>query len=278
MLEDKDRLSVADFQRMHADQRSKLVEKIKPIITAELKKSKDWSAFERKILETFSSWDGILDKTSPEASVFETFLCVFTEDLLRDEMDEKLFADFLESGLLRDYTIENTMAARNSLWSDDKNTPDKKETFTDIVQKSFKASIARLQESYGRDAEKWQWGKIHHLTLSHPLGSVRILDWLFRFNSGPHEVGGSRHTVCPYAYPVRDPFDVTWGASHRHIYTLADWDESLSVLPTGVSGVPGSPHYCDQTKLYISNEYHPDYFSRDLVEKNARYQMIIRGE
>lgn len=278
MLKEKELLSVADFKRMHSDQKSKLVESIQSIIVSELKKSDEWSDFEKQILDMFSSWDGILAKTSPEASVFEKFLWHFSENLLLDEMGDELYDDFLDSSLLRDYTIQNVMAARDSLWSDDVNKPDKTETFTDIVQKSFKDTVAFLQDNHGRNIDKWQWGKIHQLTLAHPLGSVKILDWLFRFNSGPYEVGGSSHTVCPYSYPLGVPFDVTWGASHRHIYPLANWDESLTVIPTGISGIPASPFYCDQTQLYIENKYHPDYFSRDLVEKNALYQMIIKGK
>jgi len=278
MLEEKDLLSVNDFKRMQADQKSKLVEDIKPIILAELEKSDDWSALEKRVLDMFSSWDGILAKSSPEASVFEKFLCQFTENLLLDEMGVELFDDFLDSGSLRDYTIENVMAARDSLWSDDKNTPDKRETFTEVVQKSFKNTVAFFQDNHGRNPDRWKWGKIHQLTLEHPLGSVKILDWLLGFNRGPYDVGGSSHTVCPYSYPDGAPFAVTWGASHRHIYSLADWDESLTVIPTGVSGIPASAHYCDQTELYVANEYHPDYFSRDLVEKNAKYRMIIRGK
>ncbi len=278
MLVEKDQFSVADFKRMHADQKSKLVERIKPIIMTELEKSDDWGDLEKQILDAFSSWDGVLSRTSLGATVFEKFLCQYTENLLLDEMGEELFADFLDSGLLRDYTIDNTMEAGQSLWSDDKNTPDKTETFTDIVQKSFKETVAYLRENHGSNTDKWQWGQIHRLTLGHPLGSVKVLDWLFGFNSGPYEVGGSSHTVCPYSYPESEPFDVTWGASHRHIYSLADWDESLTIIPTGVSGIPASPHYCDQTRLYIENEYHPDYFSRKMVEKNAKYRMIIRGK
>jgi penicillin amidase len=278
MLQEKELFSVSDFQRMLADQKSKLVERLKPIIVTELEKSENWDVFEKQILDAFSSWDGILSKSSPEASVFETFLCLFAENLLLDELGVELFTDFLGSGLLRDCAIDNVMAAGDSLWCDDVNTPDQKETFSDIVQKSFEDTIASIHENYGRNTDKWQWGKIHQLTLSHPMGSVKILDWLFEFNSGPYDVGGSSHTVCPYSYPETEPFGVTWGASHRHIYVLANWDESLTVIPTGVSGIPASPHYCDQTKLYVSNKYHPDYFSRDLVEKNARYRMIIKGK
>ncbi|MDH5386545.1 MAG: penicillin acylase family protein, partial [Candidatus Aminicenantes bacterium] len=95
---------------------------------------------------------------------------------------------------------------------------------------------------------------------------------------GPYEVGGSFHTVCPYVYLLNEPFEVTNGASHRHIYSLSNWDESLTILPTGVSGIPASPHYCDQTRLYLENHYRSDYFSKELIQKNARYQMIIKGK
>ncbi len=277
MLEEKELISVADFVRMQADQKSKLVEEIKPIIVAELKKSDSLDKFEKLICDMFSSWEGILAKSSPEASVFEKFLCQFAENLLRDEMGEELYDDYLDAGMLRDYTIQNVITAKDSLWSDDVNTPEIRETFTDIVQKSFKDTVKALQEVHGRNTQNWHWGKIHQLTLGHPLGNVKILNWLFRFNSGPYEVGGSSHTVSPYSYHLGKPFGVTWGASHRHIYSLANWDESLTVIPTGVSGIPASPHYCDQTQLYIANQYHPDYFSKEMVVKNANYRMVIKG-
>jgi len=74
------------------------------------------------------------------------------------------------------------------------------------------------------------------------------------------------------------PFKVNHGASHRHIYSLADWDDSLSVIPTGTSGVPAGNYYCDQTELYINNQYHPDYQIRELVEKHARYVSRFKRE
>ncbi len=278
MLDEKERFSAEDFKRMQADQKSVLVASILDIVLPEMERSDLPTDLENEALRLLSAWDGVLSKTSAEASIFETFLWVFAENLMADEMGDDLYGEFLESSLLREYAIQNVMDARDSLWCDDIDTPETVETFTDIVQKSFREAIAYLRDHHGRNPDDWQWGKIHRLTLVHPMGSVKILDWLFRFNSGPYEAGGSSHTVCPYSYPLGEPFDVTWGASHRHIYTPANWDESLSVIPTGVSGIPASPHYCDQTQLYLANRYHPDYFSRDMVEKNARYTMIIRGK
>jgi penicillin amidase len=65
------------------------------------------------------------------------------------------------------------------------------------------------------------------------------------------------------------------GASERHIFHTADWDRSLTVIPTGTSGVPASPHYLDQTPLYINNQYHSDYFSREAVEAHYRYKAVF---
>jgi penicillin amidase len=161
-------------------------------------------------------------------------------------------------------------AARDSSWCDNIITTGVKEDYSQIVQKSFRDTVEDLVTNRGEDPEDWDWGKIHKFYLEHPIGSVKILDRVFRLNRGPYPVGGSFHTVCPFFYSF-DNFQSRSGASHRHIYSLANWDESWTVIPTGVSGVPSSPHYCDQTPLYLENRYHPDYIDRDLIESSAFY-------
>ena len=130
----------------------------------------------------------------------------------------------------------------------------------------------------GNNLEKWQWGRVHTLTIGHPLGKVKILDRIFGFNIGPFPVGGSMQTVSPYAYRFTYPFRTTHGASHRHIYTTGNWDKSLTIMPTGNSGIPKSRYYDDQTGLYLHNIYHADYFSKDSVIKYARFRMVITGK
>jgi len=146
------------------------------------------------------------------------------------------------------------------------------------VRQSFKDAVPELKTEMGGDPAKWQWGMIHRLTLAHPLGKVKALDLLFDLNRGPFPVGGSSHTVSPYKYKYGNPYRVKHGASHRHIYSLADWNDSLSVIPTGTCGVPDSPYYCDQTALYLANRYHPDVVRRDLVEKSAKHTMVLTGK
>jgi penicillin G amidase len=114
---------------------------------------------------------------------------------------------------------------------------------------------------------KWSWEKLHTITISHPLGVVEILDKAFNLNRGPYGVPGSYHTVSPYSYSYNDLYNVNHGASQRHIFDLADWDASVTVIPTGTSGIPASDYYLDQTRLYLENRYHADPFSVDEVEK-----------
>jgi penicillin amidase len=278
MLAGKEKLSIQDFERMQADKKSKLAEKILPLIVSGLRESDKWSVLEARSLEMLSSWDGVLSPSSSEASIFEKFLGLFIQNLLLDEMGDDLYHGYISSSLLYENAVGHFMTTPESSWYDDVRTEGREETFVDIVQKSFKDTVSFWNAQRGSDPKNWHWGEIHRLTLEHPLGRVKILDWFFRFNRGPYPLGGSSHTVCPGFYSYSDPFGVTAGASHRHIYSLADWDESLKVIPTGVSGIPASPYYCDQTPLYVANRYHPDYFSREKIERNARHRMRIIGK
>ncbi len=85
--------------------------------------------------------------------------------------------------------------------------------------------------------------------------------------------------TCALPISFRDPFKVDNGASQRHIYLTDNWDKSLSIIPTGTSGVPASDYYCNQTELYVKGKYHSDMFSKNMVMKHTKYTMkFIPGE
>jgi len=158
------------------------------------------------------------------------------------------------------------------LWFDNIKT-EKKETFDDILLESFKGTVTNLTEKLGKNPADWQWQKVHTLTLKHSMGKVKLLDRLFGMNTKTFGMPGGSHTVCPYAYSFNELYVADHGASQRHVFDIADWDRSETVIPTGTSGIPGSPHYCDQTELYINNKYHSDYFTEEKVEKDAVARM-----
>ena len=195
--------------------------------------------------------------------------------MIKDELGDELFKEFLVDKVLVRNTIQNIWNKRNSLLFNNINTKDKVETFDDMILKSFAEAITDLEKAQGKNINSWKWGKIHTFTLEHPLGKVKFLDLAFHLNRGPFETGGSFHTVAPYSYRYNNPFKVMSGASQRHVYDLADWDCSYSVLPTGNSGVPSSKHYCDQTTLYLEGKYHHDWFSEKKIKRNYLYKAVI---
>jgi penicillin amidase len=107
------------------------------------------------------------------------------------------------------------------------------------------------------------------------MGKVKILNKVLGLNRGPFPVGGSFHTIAPFSYRVNQLYIASSGASQRHIYSLADWDQSVSIIPSGNSGNPSSKHYCDQTMWYLKGKYHPDMFTRTLIENKYRYYAVF---
>ncbi len=277
LLETQKKLSVEDFKSIQLDQKSKLVEQFSGRMTEAFDNYQNQSQLVEKYISMFKSWDGNYNKESVEATIFEFFYLTLIKNIFSDELGEELFNKFFNVSKLGRTSLNRVWRNEQSVWIDDIHT-EKKETWNDVIIKSFEEVIAKLNDQYGTDDSKWKWGNIHQLTLKHPLSEVKILNWVFKLNRGPYKVGGSFHTISPYSYFFPNPGNVTHGASHRHIFSLADWDKSLTIIPTGNSGIPSSKHYCDQTNLYIDGMYKEDLFKEDLVKSKAKYHMTFSPE
>ena len=275
LLEQKNYLGVEDMKAMHLDQHSLLYRDLKPQLTAALNNA-FLEPMEQEAYTLLKTWDGQLDKDAAAPAILQMFYMKFLEHTIGDEMDSLHYDMFLRStSFVRNYML-NVWNDPDSPWPDDVSTPDITENLQDMIRISFRSTVRELAAIMGDKPEKWQWGNIHALTLEHPMGGVKILARFFNLNRGPYPVGGDCFNVGQFAYRYHNPFKVVHGPSHRHIYTTDDWDRSLSIIPTGTSGIPKSPYYCDQTKLFINGEYHPDYVSKQLVRGNAKYRMVIR--
>lgn len=276
MLAAKPYLSLEDFMAMQTDHHSRLVTDLLPGLLSRLApRSAELSDLEQAALGILTAWDGEMRQDAAAPAIFEEVYVTCARHLLADEMGRDLVDAFLSSSYPVRHAMHNIWMKTDSAWADNIHTPDVKETLSDIVFQGFGGAVAALAEKLGKDPEKWQWGSIHTLTLSHPLGSVAILDTLFDLNRGPYPAPGSFHTVSPYAYKVNAPFDVKHGASQRHVYDLSDWDNSRVIIPTGSSGIPASRFYCSQAKMYMNGAYRQDLFTLERISAAAAHTLVL---
>ncbi|MBN2519150.1 MAG: penicillin acylase family protein, partial [Bacteroidales bacterium] len=275
LIDSIDKLSIEDHIMIQTDFKSNYAIRMNQEFLNSLKSVDDLSNKEKEVLSILEEWDGVYSVQSLSPTIFETLHMVFIRNIVLDEMGEELYKDFLKEKTFYWSAAINIFKNQNSSWYDNLNTPEKVENYRDILKTSYNETIEMLNKKYGKNIENWKWGKVHQLVLKHPMGTVKILDKLFNLNYGSFEVGGSYHTVAPYSFSFNNLFDVIHGASERHIYSLADWDESLTVIPTGNPGIPSSKYYCNQSELYVNNLYHSDYISRSKIENSYKYKIIF---
>jgi penicillin G amidase len=271
MLDEKEVFGIDDFKRMILDQHSDYAALLTPFILKLNDRKNELTSAEKSALETLNGWDYDMNAGLAAPTVFEFFRISFARNLLADELGD-LYSQLY--GTAKEYYIYRILKTAPDDWVDDINTPSK-ETLDDIVLKSFRDCISSLSQQYGEAQSGWKWGNIHKITIEHPLGSVKMLNFIFGFNSKNYSIGGSNHTVSPYSYGAG--FKVNHGASERHIFNTANWDESYTVIPTGASGIPSGEFYLSQTKSYLDGKFYKDAFSENAVKAAAKYKLVLKA-
>jgi penicillin G amidase len=273
----QEKLGVDEFKAIQADQRSRFAAKLAPFFLENLSsRTSEMDATAKTAYDLLGKWDFSMPVLSVQSTIFEQTYLELIRVIFADEMGEDIYGGFTEGDLMAAYYIDALTVKKESIWFDNIRTTDKKESLNDDILAAFTVAVNTLKGRLGDDVSKWQWGNVHNLTLYHPLGKVKMLARAFDLNRGPYPVGGSYHTVSPYTYPFSDPYNANNGSSHRHIFTVGDWDNSQTIIPTGESGIPASKFYCDQSPLYVKYIYHADPFSTESVEKHREFVMKFK--
>jgi penicillin amidase len=72
--------------------------------------------------------------------------------------------------------------------------------------------------------------------------------------------------------------EVHSGPSTRRIVDFSDIENSLSILPTGQSGNPFSPHYKDQADLYNNGKFRKTLLNRDEIIATSNSLLIFKSQ
>ena len=276
LLTRKGKLAPSDMAAIHADQYSIPAELIVPHILS----VSPHTLLESQAQEILRTWQYKLAPESPAAAIYTTFLRKLERIVFEVHLgnDEGLLNSYLGVGttllaISNGYTSRSKpmmirlLNERDDSWFADSVLPNGPRTWEVALHHALEAALDELREKLGDDPTTWQYGKVHSMTYSHPLGMVKPLDKIF--NRGPYPVGGDIDTVNMGAVSPTQPEQVITVPSFRQIANLADLAASLSMHAPGQSGHPASKHYDDFIKPWRNVEYHPMLFDHEMIDEHA---------
>jgi penicillin amidase len=157
--------------------------------------------------------------------------------------------------------LENILRKRPSDW-----LPSGFANYDELLMRSADEAVARLEAVTGsKDEIVWNWGRMHTLDISHPLGRRGFMHRLLSI--GPQEQGGTIDTVRAMG--------VGHGPAMRFVADLSNFDNSLMEITTGESGQYASPYYRDQFPEWFAGRGIPAPFSETAEEKTRAHRLTL---
>ncbi len=266
-------ITIDDMIELQNDSYSSFAASLTPYILEIINNQKEYD-FSLPV-SYLENWDYKYTQNSTAASIFDAFFINFTKNTLLDEFGEAAFEHFSKHELIPVRTMTEFLQDSSSFY-DNLNTQ-RIETKNEIVLKSMQDAILFLSDSLGTEPFEWRWEQLHSITFSPPLFTMAaenpnapkalsmIVDNIL--SEGPFPVQGHGMSVNNGQYTWTNPFEMTLGASVRRIIDLSDLRSTRSVLPTGQSGNPISPHYGDQTNMWLNKQYRIFYHGEDIAKK-----------
>lgn len=273
LLESKNNWTATDVQKMINDNTSAVAPELMKNWLSLIKPA---DADQQKAIEILKAWKGShgLDEVAPV--LYNRWIYRYLKNTFEDELGAENFSLFLGTHIMKQ-TIAGQSQNPDSPWWDNQKTPNKKETRAEILNSSFAQAIADLQKQLGSDMELWQWRKVHTLEHEHPIGKVAALRSYF--NVGPFEAEGTNEVINNLLFPLSETgyYNVKAGPSTRRIIDFYDVENSVSILPTGQSGVPSSPHYDDQAELYMQGKFRKMKLNKKEIMSQATKMTFLPG-
>lgn len=264
LLTSKQRHSINDFEKYQTDLISPYARKITKFITDAFEGTKITDKNLNAAVTMFKEWDYSFDAFGQTPAIYAVFFKHLLKNLLEDELGYELFSEFSFVANVPYRSVIKILEENSSSFIDNKKTA-KRENRDDIIRISLADALTELETLLGHDLTQWQWGRIHTVEFQHSFsGKNYFLDRLI--NIGPYGIGGdgttlfnTEYALVPYNGKVkffqRNPFSNKLGPSMRFLYDFALPNQFSLILTTGQSGNVFSPHYKDQSDLWVSGKY-----------------------
>jgi penicillin amidase len=181
--------------------------------------------------------------------------------------------DMLSTWYFWQQRFDALVATPDSVWFDDVNTKDKRETLADVIRSAAPRARARIETEQGKDPAAWKWGKAHTLRFVSPLRRNGMGQELL--GGFTLERSGSGETLNRGVYDFQKPFAVNFFASMKMVADFGDPDKIEAILAGGVSERHLEDHQNDQAKIWATGERRAWWFNPAQAESHAKSRMTL---
>ena len=260
MLEAQERFSVDDFARMQMDTLSLRAVEAKPGLLRLLANASDERV--RRAIDVLTAWNCRMDRDEAGAAIFEPFFNKWSQVVIAERFPQAAVPHLAGAigGLALELLTEDRLG-----WFARGNR-------AEAAADALRDTVIELEARLGPVMAQWTWGRVHTLALRHALSGRGDLAALL--DRGGPPVRGSGVTVCNTGY---DPnYMASIGANYRLIADLSSSPPALrAVDAAGASGHPGSPHYCDQSAMWLEGNHKVLTLDRAQTEREATTHLVL---
>lgn len=242
MLAAKDVLTVEDMQQLQMDATNLRAREFVPMFT-KLLADETLLTNAEEALALLADWNYEDQVDLAQPLIFDKWMVEIEKKLFAD-IDEDVRHLFSGSGQSADELLRN---GNRSVWVDDAGG------LKSIVADALQLAVLELEETFGKNMNKWRWGDFHQVQFKHPLGNAN--KWLgYIYNKKPVPVNGS--AVTPLAARANEEGIVNHGASWRFVIDMDDPAVGYHIVGPGQSENVKSPWYSSQLKDWVDGHFH----------------------
>jgi penicillin amidase len=204
-------------------------------------------------------WNGIADADSSEITFLEAVRRKSLELLL-----EPYLGDTRPLYKWRDMVfLQKVLTERPARW-----LPSQYKSYDELLMSAADQAVATVASVIKSERpEDWAWKRVNALNMMHPLGRAGLMKRLLSKADQPQ----SGTLYSPRAASSDH------GPSERFVADLADWDNSIMLVPAGQSGQPGSEHYTDQFSYWYEGKPILSPFSDAAEAKTRKHTLTLKA-
>ena len=254
IVSQKSRLDVSDIKGLQRDVYMTSSVELRDALVPLLEKLNPTDAGEREIITLMAGWDGHYRTESRGALAFELFYAAFKKRFAASLMGERDADTYAGIGRIKSLLIEDLARAD-----------------AETVAADLRPALESAAEAIASFAN---WGEMHRLAISHPMGFLPVIGSRYRFADYP--VGGSSHSIMKTAHSTTDErHNTRFGSNARHISDMSDMDRNYFVLLGGQDGWFKSANFLDQVPYWLSGNYVQVPMRLDVVRKSFARKTVF---